>query len=548
MKLAPRDWRGLHPAWAAGPRLLACRRMPQYLGPASRRRLPLCVVGAAFILCATRAHATPLDFLPVGDPLESELRALDVLGQQYRLPHLGTRPIEFLELAGLATVGVGGSAQRISVARLSRALIREGLSGLQLDPILGTTPRLLQLNYADEQRLDVSAGIEGQGNVDRDRSWFTSGSGFHVRAAAGFHSLVVFSHVMAAHVDQGRSFADPIFSSDPNLIIHSEESYLAYRGVGGRWGFQFGRSRWQLGPGEEASLLLSGTAAPLTGLALRARIDPLRADGIALSVTLDPASGEQLAMHRLEWQPSDGLRLGIGEGARYRSDAWRPLYLMGMIPYVLVQRLEVQDRPDSAAALRNNVLVAFDGAWRVVPGLRAYGEGLVDDIHSANGSTRKYGYQLGAEGVTALGDGRLVWGTEYTRLTRYVYTSFFGRSFAAQGRPLGFPTGPDARRIRVRAAWDPSPNWQVLAVVGRVDKGENDLDEPFVPGVSSPRSESFEGVVEHQTDVEASLRFWPESGIELSVSGGYAWARNLGHVPGASNQGATAALGLRWTR
>ena len=231
-----------------------------------------------------------------------------------------------------------------------------------------------------------------------------------------------------------------------------------------------------MGPGEEASLLLSGTAAPLTGLALRARIDPLRADGIALSVTLDPASGEQLAMHRLEWQPSDGLRLGIGEGARYRSDAWRPLYLMGMIPYVLVQRLEVQDRPDSAAALRNNVLVAFDGAWRVVPGLRAYGEGLVDDIDSANGSTRKYGYQLGAEGVTALGDGRLVWGTEYTRLTRYVYTSFFGRSFAAQGRPLGFPTGPDARRIRVRAAWDPSPNWQVLAVVGRVDKGENDLD------------------------------------------------------------------------
>ena len=60
-----------------------------------------------------------------------------------------------------------------------------------------------------------------------------------------------------------RTFADPIVPGS-DFITHTEESYLAYTAPAGQWGLQFGRNRWHWGPGEEASLLLSKTSAPLS--------------------------------------------------------------------------------------------------------------------------------------------------------------------------------------------------------------------------------------------------------------------------------------------
>jgi hypothetical protein len=512
------------------------------------RRLPI-VLGLLLAGTPLPGHATQLDFLQVGDPLEAELRTLDVLGEQFRLPHLGTGPIQLIELQGLATSGTRGAAQDISLIRLSRALAREGLSDLAPGAAPRTTPRILQLTYPDDQRLDLSVGLEGRVDWSRGDTRIESGSGLHFRTAAGFRGLLAYSHLTAAHVEGSHAFAEPLFPANQEFIIRAEESYFAYRGSSGPWGVQFGRSRWRIGPGVQGSLLLSQTAVPLTGLALRGHFEPLRADGFALSATLDAAAGEQLAVHRLEWQPLDGLRIGAGEAARYKADAWKPLYLVGLIPYTLVERLEIEDRPESVRVLRNNVLVAFDVAWRMVPGIRVYGEGLIDDIpDGSGGTTRKYGYQLGWEGVRPIDGGRVVWGAEYTRLTRYVYTSFFGRRFTAQDLPLGFPTGPDARRIQLHVAWDPSYAWQLTAAATRTDKGENGLDEPFVRRVSPTNSESFEGIVERRHELEVGLRFWPESGVDLSLRAGYRWIENLDHARGIDERTPTGALVVRLDR
>ena len=491
-------------------------------------------------------HTTPLDFLPVGDPLEAELRTLDVLGGYSWLPHLGMRPLQIVELQAAVAPQGPDQGSKVSLIRLGRALARDGVTGFADGPVHGTTPRTLQYAYPDDQRFDVSVGFQGRGDLDRWGSAFTSGTGLHLRAAAGFRGLLVYSHVMAAHVKEGLAFAEPLVAGN-DAIIHTEETYLAYSGTSARWGAQFGRSRWHWGPGEEASLVLSKTSVPLTGLAFRASIEPLRADGIALSATLDAASGEQLAAHRLEWRPGEGLRIGLSEAARYRAPSWQPLYLLGLIPYVLVQRLHVQDRPESSSVLRNNVVVAFDAAWRAGPGARLYGEWLIDDVQGAN-TTRKYGYQVGWEGVAAIGATRLVWGTEYTRLTRYVYTSFFGRDFASQGQPLGFPTGPDARRVRVRAALDLSPSWQLSAAVAQTDKGENDLDEPLLPGTSGVDSEGLEGVVETSRELELGIRFWPASGVDVALFGGYRWIEDAGHAAGVDRESLRGALALRLIR
>jgi len=491
---------------------------------------------------------SPLEYLPVGDPLESELRMLDLLdpaplGDRIRLPHLHTRPLARFEIQGAgAPARELPLTHRISLARLERGLGRDALPRFAPAGGLASTPRLLQVDRDDDARLDISAGIEGRGDVDEHASRFGSGSGLHSRVGASFDRWLGFAHLVTGRIENARAFADPIVPG-ADLIVHTEESYVAYAAPSECWGMQLGRSRWHWGPGEEGSLALSRTSPAMTGLAVRGRLESLRLDVAALSATLRSAAGEQLAAHRLEWQACSSLRLGLTEMARYRSPDWRPLYLVALIPYTLVQRLSVQDERDSSAALRNNVLVSFDAAWRVASGTRLYGECLIDDLHARTGKNpNKLAYQLGIEGAGPIGRTRVSWGTEYTRLSRFVYTSFFGRGFEAQGRPLGFPTGPDARRVRVRGAWDPSAAWQIGARATQTDKGENDLDEPYVPGTPRVETLHFEGVVERAREIELGLRWWPASGVDLALTGGFRWIEDERHVRGARDSGPRGAL------
>ena len=518
----------------------------------------MAVLPAALVLLAALTpaspSASPREYIPVGDPLEQELRVLDLLdsrglGDRIRLPHLGLRPVQRAELQGRgAPPDSPGVARGISLARLERALGRDALSTFAPHPRWRSTPRLYEVDASGDQRFELSAALGGGALADSGDARFLSGTGLHGRLGVQVDRWLFFSHLVTGRIEQARSFADPIVPNT-DLIAYTDETYLAYDGPDGRWAMQFGRGRWHWGPGEEASLTLSKTSAPITGLSYQVHLAPLHLDAAVLSATLRQAAGEQLAAHRVEWQPGDALRLGLTETARYKASIWQPLYAIGAIPYILVQRLLVQDEPDSAGALRNNIMLGLDAAWRVTDGTRLYGEVLIDDLHARSGHVpNKYGWQAGWEGVGTIGASRVTWGGEVTRLTRYVYTSYFGRTYEAQGMPLGFPTGPDARRVAVRGAWDLGADWQVLARASRTDQGENGLDEPFVPGSPRVRVESFEGVVEHARDLEFGLRWWPASGVDLQVLAGYRWIENEGHVAGRSAEQARAAFEVRLAR
>jgi hypothetical protein len=523
--------------------------------PAGRRRSIVTRTWLALpiaMLMASAAFATPLDFLPVGDPLETEIRILDVLGpsagRTQRLPHLFMRPLQSVELASVEMEPDASRARRISLERAARWLARDRDPADPAASVPGVTPRFFQRSFEDEQRVEFSGAVEGRGNATKQDSRFVTGTGVHGRIGIQSGVWLGYAHIFAGHVDDARTFSDPI-SPDNDAIVYSEESYLAATGRDARWSLQFGRSRWHFGPGDESSLILSKTSAPLLGFALRVRIEPIRLDAIALSATLKASSGEQLAAHRLEWQATDGLRLGLTEAARYHSSSWQPAYAVGVLPYVLIQRMQAQDEPESLNAVRNNEIIGFDFGWRIAPGTRVYGEFAVDDLHArTNDNPNKLAYQLGLEGAGGWGNTRLSWGTEFTRLSRFVYTSFFGRDFAAQDRPLGFPIGPDARRLRVHGAWDLSTAWQLTGAVAQTDKGENDLDEPYVPGTPKPDPGTFEGVVERTREAEFGVRFWPSSGVDVALLGGYHWTDDAGHVAGAHSRGASGSIALRLIR
>jgi hypothetical protein len=511
---------------------------------------------AVALLVAVPAFAAPAQYLTVGDPIEDELRLLDLfprasLNGRMRLPHLGTRPLQLFEIQGTGAEIVGARPEvALSVARLERFLGRDPSASFSASPLHTATPRAFQRSRADGELIEASVGLEGTllSRKEDAGSAVVSGSGIHARLGVGFDRWLAYSHQVMGRFRDGQTFADPIVANTDILVL-TEETYLSCTAPSGRWGVSYGRGRWHWGPGQEGSLILSRTSAPITALALRGSLESFRLNGMVLNATLRHAAGEQLSAHRFEWEPLDGLRIGGTEAVRYRASSWQWLYAAGVLPYAVASRLFTQDEPDSGGTLRNNIITGIDVAWRVAPGARVYGELVVDDLHSeTSANPDKIAWQLGWEGTGMVRGQRLSWGGEVTRVWRYVYTSFFGRVHEAQGRTLGFPTGPDSRRARVRVLWDPSPDWQGMARVTQTDQGENSLDEPYFPGTPRPDASTFEGIVERSREVELGVRWWPATGIDLAVRGAWRTFDHRGHVPGATADEWTAAVEVHLVR
>ncbi len=515
-------------------------------------------VFAAFAMIAVpagRSAATPYEYLRVGSAIEQELRNLDVLGLgalegRFRLPRLGTRPLQMIELQGTSSpvpdsLLDADPLRRFSMIRLERALGRDAADEFPPDPRYRSTPRLFQ-HKSDGQRLEVSTGFAGAVGGDEHDVDVADGTGWETAISLSLDRWLAFSRVTIGNFDS--VFAEGIVKNG-NLLLMTDESYIAYTDPRERWNVMFGLNRWHWGPGLEGSLMLSSTAPSMVGLSFRAHLDQLHMDAIALSATVRASAGEQLAAHRIEWQPLQNLRIGVTEAARYQSPGWQPLYVVGVIPYVLVQRIQVQAEPDSLDALRNNILTSADASWRIAEGTRIYGEILVDDLHAGSESNpNKYAFQLGWDGVGRFRRGRLTWNGEYTRVTGYVYTSYFGRDYSLQGDPLGFPVAPDSRRMKLQAAWDVRTDWQLLLQALYSDKGENDLSEPYVPGSGPVNTAVLQGNVENTRQAVGGIRFWPASGVDLTARFGWRWIDQPLHVKDAREEGPVGSFEFRIIR
>jgi hypothetical protein len=49
-------------------------------------------------------------------------------------------------------------------------------------------------------------------------------------------------------------------------------------------------------------------------------------------------------------------------------------------------------------------------------------------------------------------------------------------------------------------------------------------------------------------DADLTVRWWPASGIDVALSGGYRWVEDAAHVAGADRDGARATLSVRLVR
>jgi hypothetical protein len=479
--------------------------------------------------------------------VHDDLEVLALRGD-VELPGLFARP---LSRYALARALAGRAAASVAAAR-----VREELAPELYD--LGDRrrqPHRPWIHLEDETaRLSVAAFARFQAEASPKRGFVLTdstrfGLRFRLDLLPGLH---FYEELYLANIEGGRRFADPI-AAGTDIVIFQDRTYVALHT---RYAdFAFGRDRMHWAPGKQGSLLLSGTMRPFTHLRFESTFLNDRFHAVIVNGVLSAAERRYVAFHRLDWQVHRRFRVGLAEGARYQADSVEPLYLVGIIPYPLVQRLLQRDNAspqESDDAVRNNVMWAVDASWRPRDDLHAYGELLVDDLGtSASQVPTRIGYQLGAQHLSRVARRELWLRFEWTRVWRYVYSVFYGADFVHQGVPLGYPLGPDCRHFMLTADWQVDPRWSIGGAVERQDRGENrigDFWDPDDPAQRDVDASEFQGVVERQWRFLGRLGVRPNRHAWAWLELGYARATNAAHQAGIDADGLTGRVILALQR
>lgn len=364
--------------------------------------------------------------------------------------------------------------------------------------------------------------------------------------------------IYAGYVPGGLRFADAIVAHT-DLLIFLESVYVGYQ----RGGFEarVGRMREAWGPGLEDQLLLSDSAAAFDQLTWGIPLGRLRFRSTAGPLSL-PAR-KNLALHRLEWTPTANWTLAFSEGAIYPGDFFQPLYVSGLVPYTLVERLHGQDAIDagSVARVRNNVLLQVDLLGRPRPRLAAWASLLLDDVATESSvMPSRLGLSAGVEKLFAR-NARSEWraSLEGFKVTNYAYSVYYQEAcpcdWSHQGRALGLDDGPDVERLAFTLRYVASRNAEYsLRVLGR-RKGEGRLGIPWTPPAvgDTPLTEPASawqpsGTATEELAVRFGLRLEPSAAVAFRFEATANGEQNVGHRPGATRRGLAGRATLSWHR
>jgi hypothetical protein len=238
--------------------------------------------------------------------------------------------------------------------------------------------------------------------------------------------------------------------------------------------------------------------------------------------------------------------------ARFDGTGNAPLYLLPVMPYALMERRVRGESALSADSLglrgRNNVLYAGDFSWTYRPGLRLYGEVVVDDVTLDNSRPLAGGWQVGAHLRQRREIGAWSLRAEYSRVYAYTYSVSQHQDFAQAGFPTGYPLGPDVDRWTARLEWRPDAEWAWGLETSDIRKGAGRLGQAWQPGQPVPSRLVLGFPVDQDQRVALTADWSPSPSITLGAAGGTAKAQSRGNVnlDDADGAFATARASLRW--
>jgi len=505
------------------------------------RRLPWAhLVVAAALLASHDAAAQPAEYLPVRSPFNEEIRVLAARGVLDSLA-LYTRPLARIDIARSllrARRLYPGVEDTPSYQRLERELARE-LTDLGSPPARPETGPLV-----DSGTRDRRFRIQSELHVLGDNTEFGD-SDFRVRDATfgGARVGLQFWPAFAAFEDIGltrirseREWVDPIINHT-DLEITVERADLTARVGPITTAAGYDMFRW--GPGRTGTLLLSDAAGPMGFLSLQGTARG-RITATAVSGVLSTADGRYLAAHRLEFAATRSLTIGLAETARYHGEGIELLYAIGILPYTIVERINIRDASsDSTRALeRANIMASADVEFRVSPNLTLYGELLVDDFATEDESMPdRVAYQAGFRSDRPLGRRMMHFLGEYSRVPQFTYSVYYGQNYIHRDLPLGYASGTDVESAWLEVGYDFSADWQARWTGDFTNQGEGALGQAWDPSMGPVSNAGLSGTVEERRTMWVDGRWLPRDNVDIDVGVGYQRIENAAHVDGLTETG-----------
>lgn len=489
------------------------------------------------------------------DPIHEDLRTLAAQGV-LPLRVLTSSDLLRSRIAGWRVGSPSGAENHVGVA--VRRIEREFAEELALDTPLDTTlvspldPLIDRPLGTTRLRLRPYVWFEGTWRGGSDATW-----GDHPRVGirGSLHltpNLSLNQDMFAGRVKDGRALGDALVNHTDFLLFVESVDLTWTRGD---HYLRVGRFRHDWGPGRNGNLLLSGVAPPMDQVHYGLTFGPF--SFYSSSGPVNRTAEKNVAIHRLEWTPHPRFVLGLSEGATFPGSPFDPLYLLGIVPYSVLDRMHAQDvyQEDDALSVRNNVLAQIDATARVGTGL-LWAELLLDDVGTEDSSyPSRLGFSAGAESVLET-DGAL-WsaGIEAAKVYDYVYSvSYEDSDWAHQGEPIGWPLGPDSESLHAFVSWQPSIEWRLQAegVVSR--HGEGRIGDPWYPS-EDPRStdndsdpSSLRGVVERRTVGALAVTYEPTGELRIEVRASHIAIDNQGNLDGVDEDDDRIELSVRWHR
>lgn len=491
------------------------------------------------------------EWIPADDPLNVDVRWLVARGEL---------PTRFSSLQPMTRIGLAEALTRNAAATPSHARLRLGRElAAEIGAVGGIAPVPEVPPAIDSPmaggRLRVRAYAQFDG-VWRDQRGLLWGPTPRIGVNGTLHlsdRVAIHQNLFAGDVEGGRNWGDALVAHT-DFLIFVEDAYIGYETT--HISARFGRSRSSWGPGA-SNLLIGRSAGPFDHFVYDLRSGPWY--WRALTGVLQHNEEKNAAAHRLEWSPSPRWSIAISEGAIFQGNPAQPLYVLGIVPYAVIERVQGNDAFSGPAVgrVRNNVIYALDVTHRMRAPVLLWAALLVDDVGTETSDLpSRLGYQAGGEFVPRYAGAEWSFGFEASKVYNYAYSVYYENSdWSHQERPLGHDEGNDFESLRLRFGYRPSAEWGMDLELEGSRHGEGRVGLPWYPG-NDPRSagnatdpaEELSGVIERRSRLQWGLQYDPSAAVSVRTELGLESLENSENREEVDEERATLRLLVRLYR
>ncbi|MFC1542968.1 capsule assembly Wzi family protein [Candidatus Neomarinimicrobiota bacterium] len=237
-----------------------------------------------------------------------------------------------------------------------------------------------------------------------------------------------------------------------------------------------------------------------------------------------------VAAHRLEWQPFDGVTVGVLESVVYGGRGIETIYLMPVMSFWSAQHYMGDT---------DNVQMSADLSWQLSQTLKLYGVFLMDEWRpqSTFKKTNRnwFAWQGGFELRSIIGDqdylaAEATWTDHRINRHRFPINDFYSHDY-----PLGHWIGPHAQSLM---AYYLLPRWGYRFMLSYLYAKRGELtDEMITDQYNTIPYERFSGNTEtiQNLDVIVTKPVWRKLWLEIAVS--HCWWANAGFNPASPATG-----------